>query len=60
MIPTCAPKRLAAIPRDIEHAGNFYPRDEIEAALVYWRTEIRLVTTVLDGTFVFNYAASVT
>jgi hypothetical protein len=33
-------KRIAAIRRDLEHAGKFYPRDEVRAALTYWKVEL--------------------
>ncbi len=31
-----ADKRLAAIRHDLEHAGSFYPRGQVRAALSYW------------------------
>ncbi len=31
-----ADKRLATIRHDLEHAGPFYPRDQVRAALTYW------------------------
>jgi hypothetical protein len=31
-----ADKRLAAIRHDLEHAGPFYPRHQVRAALTYW------------------------
>jgi hypothetical protein len=36
-IRECAQTRLAAIRQDLEHAGAYYPRDEVKAALAYWR-----------------------
>jgi hypothetical protein len=30
-------RRKAAIRRDLEHAGKFYPRDEVREALAYWK-----------------------
>ena len=31
-----AERRLAVIRHDLEHAGEFYPRGEVRAALAYW------------------------
>lgn len=31
-----AEKRLTAIRRDLEHAGQYYPREQVKAALSYW------------------------
>jgi hypothetical protein len=36
-IRATAQKRLAVIRRDVEHAGEYYPRDEVRAALEYWK-----------------------
>lgn len=36
-IQASAQKRLAAIRHALEHAGNHYPRDEVRAALDYWK-----------------------
>ncbi|HVT24163.1 MAG TPA: hypothetical protein VHD95_06005 [Rhizomicrobium sp.] len=36
-IQASAEKRKAAIRRDLEHAGQYYPRDEVRAALAYWK-----------------------
>jgi hypothetical protein len=36
-IRASAQKRLAVIRHDLEHAGKFYPRDEVRAALAYWK-----------------------
>ena len=36
-IRACAEKRLAAIRRDLDHAGTHYPREEVRAALAYWK-----------------------
>lgn len=33
-------KRRTAIFLDLEHAGTFYPREEVKAALEYWGIEI--------------------
>ncbi|MBB4440780.1 MULTISPECIES: hypothetical protein [Rhizobium] len=33
-------KRRAAIFQDLEHAGTFYPRDEVKTALAYWGIEV--------------------
>jgi len=35
-IRTCAKKRIATIRHDLDHAGTFYPRDEVRSALAYW------------------------
>ena len=35
-IRTSAEKRKAKIRHDLEHAGNFYPRDKVREALTYW------------------------
>jgi hypothetical protein len=39
-IQECAKKRLGAIRKDLEHAGPHYPREEVKAALAYWKIEI--------------------
>ncbi|MBB6146831.1 hypothetical protein HNQ77_004812 [Silvibacterium bohemicum] len=39
-IRTSADKRLAAIRHDLEHAGEFYPREKVLAALEYWKVEL--------------------
>ncbi|HWZ44982.1 MAG TPA: hypothetical protein VNW97_16020 [Candidatus Saccharimonadales bacterium] len=36
-IRASAKKRLASILHDLEHAGVYYPRDEVRAALAYWK-----------------------
>ena len=36
-IQASAEKRKAAIGRDLEYAGEHYPRDEVKAALAYWK-----------------------
>lgn len=36
-IRASATKRLAAIRRDLEYAGSYYPRDKVKAALAYWK-----------------------
>jgi hypothetical protein len=36
-IRAAAAKRLASIRHDLVHAGEFYPRDQVRAALAYWR-----------------------
>lgn len=36
-IRTSAQNRLASIRRDLEHAGSYYPREEVTAALAYWK-----------------------
>ena len=36
-IQASAEKRLATIRHDLEHAGKFYPRDEVKAVLAYWK-----------------------
>ena len=33
-----AARRLDTIRRDLENAGARYPRDEVRAALAYWKT----------------------
>jgi hypothetical protein len=30
---------LPLIRRDLKHAGRFYPRDEVSAALAYWKSD---------------------
>ena len=35
-----ARKRLADIRHDLEHAGSFYPRDKVRAALAYWKIQL--------------------
>jgi len=39
-IQTSAQKRLDTIRRDLENAGTYYPRDEVRAALAYWRIQL--------------------
>jgi hypothetical protein len=39
-IRASAQKRLACIRRDLEQAGNYYPREEVKAALAYWKIEL--------------------
>lgn len=39
-IRRCAENRRARIRHDLEHAGSFYPREEVRAALAYWKIEI--------------------
>lgn len=38
-IARVADRRLAAIRHDLDHAGTFYPRDQVRAALAYWGIE---------------------
>jgi hypothetical protein len=38
-IRASAQKRLATVRRDLEYAGDFYPRNEVRAALGYWKIE---------------------
>jgi hypothetical protein len=38
-IRASAQKHLACIRRDLEHAGGYYPREEVRAALAYWKVE---------------------
>jgi hypothetical protein len=33
-------KRLTTIRHDLEHAGNYYPRNEVRSALAYWKIEL--------------------
>jgi hypothetical protein len=40
MIRHCAQKRLANIRRDLEGAGTYYPREEVNAALAYWKIQL--------------------
>lgn len=40
LIQSRARKRLAAIRKDLEKAGQFYPRDEVRAALEYWKVTL--------------------
>jgi hypothetical protein len=40
VIRRCAEKRLAAIRHDLEHAGSFYPREEVRVALAYWNIKL--------------------
>lgn len=35
-----AAKRLARVRRDLEHAGEHYPRDDVRAALAFWHIAI--------------------
>jgi hypothetical protein len=35
-----AKRRLARIRRDLDHAGEYYPRDEVRAALAAWNIEV--------------------
>jgi hypothetical protein len=39
-IRECATKRLDAILKDLQHAGPYYPREEVKAALAYWRIQL--------------------
>ena len=39
-IRTSAAKRLADIRRDLEHAGQFYPRPEVRDAMAYWKIDL--------------------
>jgi hypothetical protein len=39
-IRASAEKRLETIRHDLQHAGNYYPRDEVRAALAYWKITI--------------------
>ncbi len=39
-IRASAEKRLADIRYDIEHAGSFYPRQEVRDAMVYWHIKL--------------------
>jgi hypothetical protein len=39
-IRAAALRRKAAIRRDLEHAGTYYPRDEVKTALAYWKIEL--------------------
>jgi hypothetical protein len=39
-IKASAERRKAAIRRDLENAGKHYPRDEVRAALAYWKIEV--------------------
>jgi hypothetical protein len=39
-IRASAERRKAAIRRDLEHAGKFYPHDEVKAALAYWKIKL--------------------
>lgn len=39
-IRTSAQKRIDTIRRDLESAGSYYPRDEVRAALEYWKIEL--------------------
>ena len=40
IIRASAQKRKAQIRRDLEHAGEHYPRDEVRAVLRYWKIVI--------------------
>lgn len=35
-----ADNRIKSIRRDLENAGEFYPREEVLAALEYWKVKI--------------------
>ena len=39
-IQASAQKRLRDIRYDLEHAGSFYPRDQVRAALAHWRIDL--------------------
>jgi hypothetical protein len=39
-IRECAEKRVAAIRKDLLHAGTYYPRDEVTRALAYWKIDL--------------------
>ena len=39
-IQTSAQKRLDTIRRDLKNAGTYYPRDEVRAALAYWKIQL--------------------
>lgn len=39
-IRVSAEKRKKTIRHDLEHAGSYYPRDEVKAALYYWKIEL--------------------
>lgn len=39
-IKASADKRRASIRRDIEHAGQFYPQDEVRKVLKYWNIDL--------------------
>jgi hypothetical protein len=39
-IQASAQKRKAAIRRDLEGAGSYYPRDKVRDALAYWKIEL--------------------
>lgn len=39
-IRASAQKRIAAIRHDLEHAGEFYPREKVRAALAYWKIKV--------------------
>ena len=39
-IRASAQNRLACIRRDLEHAGSYYPREVVKAALAYWKVEL--------------------
>ena len=40
MIRKYALRRSATIRHDLEHAGSYYPRDEVRAALGYWKIKL--------------------
>jgi hypothetical protein len=39
-IRTSAQNRVACIRRDLERAGSYYPRDEVKAALAFWKIDL--------------------
>jgi hypothetical protein len=39
-IRASARKRLDTIRHDLQHAGSYYPRDEVRSALAYWKIQI--------------------
>jgi hypothetical protein len=41
MIRASAQKRVATIRHDLEHAGSYYPREEVRYALAYWKIELQ-------------------
>lgn len=40
VIKASAERRNAAIRSGLEHAGKYYPRDEVKVALAYWNIEV--------------------